>query len=131
VASKKRKKRKGHYHTGIHVSPKAGECKYRSGWELAYMKWLDDSPDVLSYVYEGVKIPYMSNKRTKKIRHYYPDFLVEMADSQKILVEIKPARKVTQAAIQKKIEAARAWCVDQKATLQILTEIELKVMGLI
>ena len=130
MAAKKRK-RKGHYHTGTHVSPKAGECKYRSGWELAYMTWLDSSPDVLKYSYEGVKIPYVSNKRTKKVRHYFPDFLVELADGRKILVEIKPARKVKQAAIQKKIEAAKAWCIEQEATLQILTEIELKAMGLI
>ena len=131
MAAKKKRKRKGHYHTGTHVSPKAGECKYRSGWEFAYLKWLDDNPDVISYLYEGVEIPYVSNQRTKKVRNYWPDFYVTYADGSRVLVEIKPSRKVKQATIQKKIAAAQAWCVAQGATLKILTEIELRLLGLL
>ena len=130
TAKRRRRKRKGHYHTGIHESPKAGSCKFRSGWEFLYMQHLDTDLDVLSYSYEGVKIPYVSNVRTKKIRHYYPDFLIERSTG-KTLVEIKPKKRLTQANVMKKLEAARIWCGDHGVTLEIVSEIELKLLGLL
>ena len=71
---KKRKRRRG-YHRGTYVSPVAGECKYRSGWEEKYMNYLDSNADVVSWSYENLVIQYVSNKSTGKLRKYYPDFL--------------------------------------------------------
>ncbi len=130
AVKKRHRRRKGHYHTGVHESPKAGPCKYRSGWELLYMQHLDADPDVLMYLYEGVKIPYISNIRTKKVRHYFPDFLVERSTG-KTLVEIKPKKRVTQANVTKKLDAARAWCSDHGVSLAVITEVELKLLGLL
>lgn len=129
--ARRRKKRKGHYHTGIHVSSKGGECKYRSGWELEYLKHLDADPTVVSYMYEGVCIPYVSNVRTGKVRKYYPDVLVEYADGSKKLVEIKPKKRVSQAAVQKKLKAAQAWCEAHGVTLEVITEDTLRQLKLI
>lgn len=127
-----RKRRKKRYHTGVHVSTKTGQsCKYRSGWELSYLRWLDSCPDVETFVYEGVKIPYVSNVRTNKIRHYYPDFLVKYRDGRSLLVEIKPKKRMPQANIQKKLAAAAIWCSTHGAILTVLTEIELRAMGLV
>lgn len=128
---KRRKKRKGRYHRGIHASPIAGECKYRSGWEQKYMIYLDSSPDVVTWSYEKLIIEYVSNQKTKKIRKYYPDFQVEYKDGSKVVIEIKPSRKLDQATIVKKIRAAKEWCTAHNLTYKILTEIELKDMGLL
>lgn len=129
--SKKKRKRKGHYHRGTHVSPIAGECKYRSGWEQKYMIYLDDHPDVMTWSYEKLVIEYISNQKTKKIRKYYPDFQIEYKDGKKVIVEIKPSRKMKQATVLKKIKAAIEWCTAHDLTYKILTEIELKDLGLL
>lgn len=128
---KRKRKRKGHYHRGTHVSPIAGECKYRSGWEQKYMEHLDADPSVVSWSYEKLVIEYVSNKKTKKIRKYYPDFQVEYLDGRKVIIEIKPSRKLQQAAVIKKVRAAKEWCTMHDFDYKILTEIELKDIGLL
>lgn len=128
---KKKRKRKGRYQRGVHSSPMAGECKYRSGWEQKYMVYLDDNPDVASWSYEKLVIEYVSNKKTKKIRKYYPDFQIEYKDGRKVVVEIKPSRKLQQATVVKKIRAAKEWCTEHDMIYKILTEIELKDIGLL
>lgn len=129
--SKKKRKRKGHYLRGTHVSPIAGICKYRSGWEQKYMIYLDDHPDVMTWSYEKLVIEYISNQRTKKVRKYYPDFQIEYKDGKKVVVEIKPSRKMKQTTVLKKIKAAIEWCTAHDLTYKILTEIELKDLGLL
>lgn len=129
---KRRRRKKKRYHTGTYISSKTGqECKYRSSWELSYLRFLDSHAEVRSFVYEGVKIPYISNLRTGKVRHYFPDFYIEYNDGSKQLVEIKPQRRVPQAAVQKKLKAAEVWCLERGASLVVLTEVELKTMGLL
>lgn len=127
----KKKRRKGRYHRGLHVSPIAGECKFRSSWEQKYMMHLDSHPEVSKWEYEKLIIEYVSNQRTKKIRKYYPDFYVELRDGTKEVVEIKQKRRLEQAKVKKKTAAAQLWCASNGATFRILTEIELKNMGLI
>ena len=132
IKKKRRRRRKKRYHTGVHVSAKTGQaCKYRSGWELSYMQWLDAHAAVRTYSYEAVKIPYVSNVRTCKLRNYLPDFLIEYVDGSKQLVEIKPKRKVQHVTVQKKLKAAELYCRAHGISLVILTEVELKVMGLL
>ena len=131
ASKRKRRKRKGHYHTGSHESPKAGTCEYRSGWELLFMQHLDGDPTVATYQYEGLCIEYLSNKKTGKHRKYYPDFLIEHVDGRKRLVEIKPSKRVDQARVQKKLDAARVWCQAHGVALEVITEVELKGMGLL
>lgn len=95
------------------------------------MIYLDSSPDVVTWSYEKLIIEYVSNQKTKKIRKYYPDFQVEYKDGSKVVIEIKPSRKLDQATIVKKIRAAKEWCTAHNLTYKILTEIELKDMGLL
>jgi hypothetical protein len=92
---------------------------------------LDENPDVSSWTYEKLVIEYVSNQKTKKIRRYFPDFYVEFSDGSKKVIEIKQKRKLEQAIVKKKTTAAQAWCETFGATYVILTEIELKNMGLI
>jgi len=129
---RKRKKRKGHYQRGEYVSIKTGQvCKFRSGWEEKVMVHLDADPTVEHWTYEQTVIEYLSNIRTKKIRRYYPDFYVKYLDGREEIVEVKPKRKLDQVTVKKKAEAARSWCSDRGMTYRMLTEIELKDMGLL
>jgi hypothetical protein len=95
------------------------------------MKWLDENVDVFTWSYEKVIIPYMSNAKTKKMRKYYPDFLVEYVDGHSELIEIKPLRRVHQVKVQKKLLAASDWCRAHSSTLKIVSELELKGLGLL
>lgn len=129
---KRKRKRKGHYQRGEYTSLKTGQvCKYRSGWEEKYMTYLDSDPQVVLWTYEQTVIEYLSNIRTKKIRRYYPDFYVKYQDGREEILEVKPKRKLEQTAVKKKAEAARLWCSDRGMTYRILTEIELKNIGLL
>ena len=95
------------------------------------MQYLDADASVLTWSYESVIIPYVSNKKTGKLRKYYPDFLVTYVAGHKILVEIKPSKRVTQVKVAKKLEAAATWCKASGMALQVITEIELKQLGLL
>lgn len=128
---KRKKKRKGHYIRGTYTSPIAGECKFRSGWEFKLMLHLDENPDVEFWSYEKTVIEYVSNVRTKKVRKYYPDFLVRYKDGRTELIEVKPKRKLEQATIKKKMAAALLWCAEHGMTYRIVTEIQLKELGLL
>jgi hypothetical protein len=128
----RKKKKRGRYHRGTYSSTKSGiQYNFRSGWEQKYMIHLDENPDVSSWTYEKLVIEYVSNQKTKKIRRYFPDFYVEFSDGSKKVIEIKQKRKLEQAIVKKKTTAAQAWCETFGATYVILTEIELKNMGLI
>ena len=131
VKKKRKKKRKGHYIRGTYNSAIAGECKFRSSWELKLMLHLDENPEVAFWSYEKTVIEYMSNVRTKKLRKYYPDFLVRYKDGRTELIEVKPKRKLDQAIVKKKIAAAQAWCLDKGITYTIITEVELKNMNIL
>lgn len=129
---RKPRKRKSHYHRGSYTSTKTGqECKFRSGWEERYMKYLDQCEDVLDWSYESFFIDYLSNKRTGKTRKYYPDFKIDYADGRSELVEIKPKKRLEQVLVKKKLAAATEWCTMHDVTLKIITENELKELGIL
>lgn len=112
--AKKRKKR-GHYHTGIHLSPKCKEpIAYRSGWELSACKHLDSLNTVDEYWYESVRIPYVANVRSSKTRYYLPDFIIKFSDGSMKMVEVKRENQLTNLKVMKKAAAAKLWCQAQK-----------------
>jgi hypothetical protein len=67
----------------------------------------------------------MSNKNTGRMRRYFPDFLVENVDGTRILVEIKPKRKLNQRIVMKKALAAKTWCEKNNMTFLFVTEIDI------
>jgi hypothetical protein len=95
------------------------------------MERLDVDPEVVNWWYEPFFIPYVANVRTKKVRKYYPDFLIEYKDGKKCVVEIKPSRKLYQARNVKKINAAVAFCAEKGLEFEVLTEFELKKIGVL
>ncbi len=93
--------------------------------------WLDANPHVTSYRYEPYAVSYVSNVKSGKMRKYYPDFEVTMVDGSVKLVEIKPKKKMTQLRNIKKFAAASAMCALKGMTFQIVTEVDLKALGLL
>lgn len=128
----RRRKRKGHYHRGEYLSQKSQKSySYRSGWELALMQYLDSDPGTAAWSYESVVIEYVSNVKTGKTRRYYPDFYVELSTGERQLIEVKPSRKLLHKTVVKKLSAAGDWCRANQVTLRIITERELKELGLL
>lgn len=129
---KRRKRRRKGRKRGVYLSSKMKvEMTYRSGWELAYFQYLDTQSDVAEFYSESIKIPYVSNQKTKKTRNYIPDLLVVYVDGSKKLIEIKPKSKLDQAINVKKFNAARQWCTGLGTEFVIVTEVELKSLGLL
>lgn len=116
---KRKRKKKTRYHTGTHKSAK---CKtpieFRSQWEQVICLFLDKDQDVIEYSYETISIPYISNLKTKKIRNYYPDFLVIYKDGTKKMIEVKREDKLSDSKVLKKAAAAKRWCEEQNPKVQ-------------
>jgi hypothetical protein len=74
----------------------AGQPKYRSGWEMTFMMFLDSNDNVLQWASESVRIPYR-NPITGKQSMYVPDFLITYKNRTNTmsaeLVEIKPKKQ--------------------------------------
>ena len=104
---------------------------YRSSWELHYAEYLDQDEDVEKFYYEKVKIPYISNFKTRKLRNYIPDFVVYFKDGTVKVVEIKPANMTGKILNEKKFDAARGWCISNNSEFIVITEVELKAMGVL
>lgn len=117
----------------------SGTPKYRSGWELTFMRFCDNHPSVVSWASENVRIPY-KNPFTGKDTFYVPDFFVvyQNASGRRAeLVEIKPKaqavmelarsqqEKAAVALNMVKWNAARVWCKRMGATFRVLTEEDL------
>lgn len=113
-----------------------GTPKYRSGWELTFMRFCDNHPSVVSWASECVRIPY-KNPFTGRDTFYVPDFLVTYqvnGVSRAELIEIKPKaqavmelarsqqEKMAVALNMCKWQAAKIWCKRMGATFRILTE---------
>jgi hypothetical protein len=96
--------------------------KYRSGWELTVAKHLDENPEVLHYQYEAIKIPYILNKRTGKIRNYLPDFYVTYTSGRKLLIEVKRNSALNQLLVKKKEAAARLWAMKNGSEYEFWTD---------
>ena len=52
-----------------------GTPRYRSGWEHAFMRFLDNNDHVVNWASESLSIPYR-NPVTGKQSMYVPDFLI-------------------------------------------------------
>jgi hypothetical protein len=73
-----------------------GVPRYRSGWELAFMRFLDNNDNVMQWASESIQIPYR-NPVTGKQSIYVPDFLITYKTRQNTLIaeliEIKPKKQ--------------------------------------
>jgi len=113
--------------------------KYRSGWELKFMRILDDHPNIIAWASEAHRIPYR-NPATGKNSNYVPDFFIVYEDKNKVrkaeMIEIKPAgqtlahaksnmQKAAAIVNEAKWQAAKVFCDRQGVGFRVLTENEL------
>lgn len=112
--------------------------KYRSGWEMTMMMFLDNNPSILQWASEPLFIPYI-NPLTGKRSNYIPDFLVvyenKYGNRMAEIVEIKPKK---QSLIESKTASAKdraivainhakwasamAFCKKAGLTFRVITE---------
>ena len=117
-----------------------GVPRYRSGWELAFMRFLDNNDHVMQWASESIQIPYR-NPITGKQSIYVPDFLITYRTRQNTLiaevVEIKPKK---QSVIESKMSnrdrmvvavnyakwaSAEKWCARNGLKFRVITELDL------
>lgn len=121
---------------------------YRSSWELRFMAFLDDHPDVIQWQSEEFFIPYKSPIDGKWHR-YFPDFFVKKRNKngliETVIIEIKPENQTKPPKKQDKVtrkyltevktwgineakwKAALEFCKDRKWTFHIFTEKNLNI----
>ena len=122
---------------------------YRSLWERKFMKYCDNTENILEWSSEEFFIPYR-DPTVKKVRRYFPDFFIKYKDKdgniRRSVIEVKPRRetiepKVTKGKSKKTIlteqinyvrnqakwKAAKEFCDDRKLEFKIMTEKELGI----
>ena len=121
-----------------------GTPRYRSGWELSFMKFCDSNDHVLQWASESVAIPYR-HPLTGKMTQYIPDFLITYRTSNNTvkaeLIEIKPKK---QSVIESKMsskdraivainyckwDAASKWARKNGLTFRVITENDMFANG--
>lgn len=101
------------------------------------MRLMDTHPNVVGWVNEGIRIPYI-NPLTGKATVYVPDFIIQYVDSKgkkhSEMVEVKPSSqtyvteaksKTDKAALvvnMAKWKAAQAFCSSHGLTFRVITE---------
>ncbi len=114
-----------------------GKPRFRSGWELSFMRFCDTNDHILQWASEAVQIPYR-NPLTGKQTIYVPDFLITYRTKGNTmraeLIEIKPKKqsvleskmsskeKAVVAINYAKWQAAQKWCQRQGIAFRVITE---------
>ena len=120
---------------------------YRSNWERKFMVYCDRNDDIIYWASEELAIPYYDSLG-KRVRNYYPDFLIKIKNKDGIqkthLIEVKPSKDLkppiavqgkkkstvlyemkTYLMNRDKFASAREWCSDRGIQFDIWTEKEL------
>jgi hypothetical protein len=114
-----------------------GQPRYRSGWEMTFMMFLDSNENIVQWASESIRIPYR-NPITGKQSLYVPDFLVTYRGRDNTtraeLIEIKPKKqslvesKMSQrdraivAVNYAKWDSATKWARRNGLTFRVITE---------
>lgn len=119
----------------------------RSSWERTFCKWCDLTENIIQWSSEEMFIPYR-DPVTKKVRRYFPDFIIRIQDSDGLIrtemIEVKPYKEVigppknpkrrtkswlyavtTFVTNSAKWDAARDYCSDRGWQFRIVTEYDL------
>lgn len=105
---------------------------YRSSYERKFIYWLENSSRVKYWGSESIKIPYTYIDGTQ--HNYYPDYVIEMVNGDKYIVEIKPKNQTIKPINENtwawkeysknmcKWAEARRFCDQHGIKFKILTE---------
>lgn len=79
---------------------------YRSSWELMFMKYCENTDEVLQWGSEVTCIPYYDFRGG---RHTYNiDFTLKMRNGETLLVEVKPSSQVPRTLLEVKLDPIKA-----------------------
>ena len=111
--------------------------RYRSGWEMTFMMFLDSNDNIVHWASESISIPYR-NPITGKQSMYVPDFFVTYRTRDNTtraeLIEIKPKKqsliesrmterdRAVVAVNYAKWDAATKWARRQGLTFRVINE---------
>lgn len=117
-----------------------GVPRYRSGWELSFMRFCDSNQHILQWASESISIPYR-HPLTGKMTQYIPDFLITYRTKNNTmraeLIEIKPKKQsVIESKMSSKDRAivainyakwhsATLWAKRNGMTFRVITEDDL------
>lgn len=105
---------------------------FRSSYERTFVYWLESCERVKYWASECIKIPY--EYIDGKTHNYYPDYIVEMENGDKLVIEIKPKNQTIRPVNENsksyemyvrnmcKWKAAKRYCEMNGYKFQILTE---------
>ena len=118
--------------------------RYRSGWEMSFMHFLDNNDSILQWASESISIPYR-NPITGKQSIYIPDFLITYRTKDNIMkaevIEIKPkAQSVLESKASARDRAvvalnyakwdqATKWCKRNGLVFRVITEDDMFAKG--
>lgn len=94
--------------------------RYDSGLERRMMERLEKDPAVAKWVKRhGITIKWIDGQKHQ--RRYVPDFLVEYADGEKIVLEVKDPSRVDSDDVRRKRTAAEIWCKKRGMHYRLMT----------
>jgi len=121
---------------------------YRSSWERAAIKWLDNNPNVQHFAVEEVVVPYIC-ETDRRVHRYFLDLWFKTTDGKTYIIEIKPKKEtvppkkpkrgsrrrhlsesLTYVKNQSKWKAATEFAKDKGWHFEIWTEDTLKSLGI-
>ena len=121
-----------------------GAPKFRSGWELAFMRFCDSNDHIITWSSESIQIPYR-HPLTGKNTRYVPDFLIQYRNKNNQvvteLIEIKPKKqsiieskannrdRAVVAVNYAKWDAAQKWCKRNGLVFRVVTEEDIFYQG--
>jgi hypothetical protein len=121
-----------------------GTPRYRSGWELTFMMFLDSNEHIHQWASEAIQIPYR-HPLTGKQSIYVPDFFVQYRNKDNTLrsevIEIKPKnqslveskmnanQRATVAVNYAKWDQATRWCIRNGLTFRVINEDQIYHQG--
>ena len=110
-------KKNSKYHQGM-LNPKSmkkyfSSCKdepiiYRSGLEYQFIMFCENNPKIKRWASEPISIQYFS-RISQSNKNYYPDYVIETYEGNKIIVEIKPYAQTIKPAMQDSAWLKEAW----------------------
>lgn len=115
--------RKPSFRQGTFTSLKCRkDFEYKSGMECEFFECLEADLDVVSFKYEGIKVPYFFQGEW---HNYIPDLRVDFVDGTVEMWEIKPANQTTYDKNKAKWSAANNFCSNIGWNFVVLTEVGL------
>ena len=96
------------YCTKVFRSVKNEPIIYRSGLELQFIQFCENNPKIAKWASEPISIKYICRLDNKE-HDYYPDYVIETIEGEKIIVEIKPYGQTIKPAAVDSMWLKESW----------------------